>query len=298
MKVFLTGGTGFVGSHVVVALIGRGHEVTVLTRRPPAFPQPGVAYVLGDLADFGDLGGALRGHDACVHNALIWDEEATELELMDTRACVHLFDAAARAGIEQMLYTSSTAVHRPFTAHEGQTMTEEDRLAPDDLYGATKVAGETFLSAFSHQTDMRCNVIRAAPVVGGPAFEGAPVKTPRRIEEIVLSARLADEIHVESGAGRQFISAPNLALLFCAVLESGANREVYLATDREVTTWEDIARMAVSLCGSTRQVLTNPRAPPGIFDVGKIEREFGFVFDSREALREQIVSLCKASPLA
>ncbi|AIE84751.1 NAD-dependent epimerase/dehydratase family protein [Fimbriimonas ginsengisoli] len=291
MKVFVTGGMGFIGSHIVVELVGRGDEVTILARnrrKIPSFLETrGVSIVEGDLQEYELVRSALKGHDACIHNAICWDEEPTELQLKDTRAAANVFESAAEAGVAHLIYTSSTAVHRPFRP----AMDETQRLTPTDFYGATKAAGEAFLSAFSYQSEMRCNTIRPGPTVGVPVAEGAPVNCDRRFREIVDAVIRGEEIVVAKHDGRQFIAATDLAKLYAAVLHSEANREVYVAVAREYTTWEEIALEAVSMVGSNRSVIAEDRGfseTPNHFDVGKIERDFGFEFSARVALRDYL----------
>jgi len=289
MKIFLTGGTGYIGSHLIEALTSAGHELTLLTRNPGGLrPRPAISVIEGSMEDHGAIHAGLQRQEACIHNAVIWDEEPTELELKDVRASVRLFETASEAGLQQLIYTSSTAVHRPFLPR----MDEDGRIEPADFYGATKAATEVFLSAFSHQTSMRCNVIRPGPVVGKPAQVGAPFKSFRRIEEIVRAAMNGEEIQVEKSDGRQFIAASDLASLYVKVLESGRNRQTYLAVARNLTTWESIAREAISLTGSQSNVLVKEtKQVPHRFDATKIEREFGLAFDSQSAMTDHLKHL-------
>ena len=75
MKVVVTGGTGFVGSHAVGALVRRGHEVRVLARKPemvgPVLAPLGVTAeaVLGDVTDSESVAAALDGFDGVIHAA-------------------------------------------------------------------------------------------------------------------------------------------------------------------------------------------------------------------------------------
>ncbi len=271
-----------------------GDEVTVLARdhhKIPAFLElDKLSIVKGGLDDHETIRMALAGQDACIHNALYWEEEPTELQLKDTRTSVDLFESAANAGVKHLIYTSSTAVARPFKAF----MTEDARLTPTDFYGATKAASEIFLSAFSYQTEMRCNVIRPGPTVGKPAVDGAPTTSDRRLKEFVRAALAGDALHVIRADGRQFIGAEDLAKLYSAVLRSDVNRETYFAVARNFTLWEDIARDAVSLVQSESSVVV--REPldvdtPQVFDTRKMEHSFGFVFDSSVAVGQHIAHL-------
>lgn len=291
MKVFITGGMGFIGSHIVLELIANGDQVTILARDPnkiPAFiTTPGISVVQGGMDDLAVIESSLPGHDACIHNAIYWEDEPTELQLKDTRTSLSLFEAAANAGVAQMLYTSSVGVHRPFRAH----MDAQDRIAPTDFYGATKAAAEAFLSAFSLKTDMRCNVIRPGPTVGNPAVVGAPIASARQFQELAKAAVRGEDLRVTQHEGRQFIAAGDLAKLYSAVLHSPANREVYLGVATDYVLWEQIARELVDLAGSSSQVIVEPKGlseVPNRFDVGKIEREFGLSFVAYPAIREHL----------
>jgi UDP-glucose 4-epimerase len=283
MRVFVTGGTGYIGAHIVTELLRAGDEATLLARNPVKVPSfvGQVGFVQGSLGDMDAIRAALVGHEALIHNAIWWEDEES---LTDVRASARLFDVAGESGVEQILYTSSTAVHRPF--REG--MTEEDRLMPADLYGATKACGEALLWAASQRHSMRANVIRPGPTVG-TSVEGTTANGDRRLVEFLETARRGGDIQVKGGDGRQFTPVSDLARLYSAVLRAGVNRETYLAVSPELITWEEIARMAIEIAGSiSRVVVEPPSSSPGFFEVAKIQREFGIVFDARAAIREHL----------
>jgi nucleoside-diphosphate-sugar epimerase len=295
MRVFVTGGTGYVGGHIIRELLMRGDQITVLARDPAkvaGLHRPGVTLLRGDVQDIDLIRASLPGHDTCIHNAIVWDEEPTELELKDTRASVAIFEAAANAAIEHLIYTSSTAVHRPFKTN----MNEEDRLQTNDFYGATKACGEMFLSAMSHQHPMRCNIVRPGPVIGPPAFLAGNVNTNPRFYEIIKAARAGEDIVVARDDGRQFIAVGDLAKLFVSVLHSDANRETYLGVAEEFTTWEQIAEQVIAeLRSKSKVIVESSNATPPTFDVGKIKRDFGLAFRTSEAMKAHISYLCTQS---
>lgn len=280
MRIVVTGGTGFIGTHILSALLDDGHEVTALVRDPdrmPAALRDRVVMARGELTDLD-----ARGHDVCIHNAVVWRDD-DELGLEDVRAAAQVFHAAAGAGVAHLIFTSSTAVQRPFRP----SMDEGQRLTPTDSYGAAKAASEAYLSAVSWQSPMRVTTIRPGPVVGGPAVEGGRTVTFRRLDEIVRRAREGDDIEVTRGDGRQFIEARDLARLYARVVRSGGKRETYVAVARELVTWEEIARTAIVATGSrSRLILQDPCTDAGTpsFDVGKVERDFGLVFEARGAV--------------
>jgi UDP-glucose 4-epimerase len=291
MRVFLTGGTGYIGSSVATELLGAGHQVTILARNPSKvldFVQnPGVTFIKGSLDDLDLIRASLVGHDACIHNAIYWEEEPTELELKDTRASVAIFEAAGKAGLQQVIYTSSVSVNRPFKRGSN----EGARIQPQDFYGATKACSEMFLSAFSHEYPMRCNIIRPGPTIGVPVVRGVGVKCHSRFNEYIAAARAGADIAVTKGEGRQFVEVSQLGKLYRAVLESEKNGETYLGIASDFISWETVAHLTVEILGSTSKViLVEPRddEKEQRLDVSKITRDFGFVFEARPLLEAHI----------
>lgn len=290
MKVFVTGGTGFVGSHLLRELAGAGHEVTALVRAPSTLPAE-VRSLRGDVETLEAFRDALRGHDALIHNALVWPEEVgSELDMRDTRASARLFQAAAEAGIEHILYTSSTAVHRPFVG----VMNEDSPARSNDFYGATKVSGEAFLNAVREQFGIIATVFRPGPVVGAPAYSGGPHKSDRRFTEFIRAARAGESLSFNEGEGRQFIGVRNLAKVYRELLELRGGTS-YLVVDREAVAWRDIALEISAKTGSKLVMTTRAESQPFSFDTRRIEAAMGGPLDSRAELSEHIDYLLSAT---
>ncbi len=297
MRVFLTGGTGYIGSYIALELADAGHQVTILARNPDKVQalarRPEISFIQGSLDDLDLIRSSLPGHEVCIHNAIYWEEEPTELELKDTRASNAIFEAAGEAGLQQVIYASSVGVHRPFTSD----MNEEARIQPADFYGATKACGEMFLAAFSHQYTTRFNIIRPGPTIGVPVERSIKANSHSRFREMVLAARSGEDIKVLKGDGRQFVKAGDLARLYRAVLESDKNGETYLCLAADFTTWEAIANVTVGALNSKSRVIVEPfhgHQPPPSFDVSKIDRHFGLVFEAGSAIEEHIDDLSRS----
>lgn len=297
MKVFVTGGMGFIGSHLVVELLRDGHEVSILARNPDKVPvfrkTSGITVIEGGLTDFDLISARLPGHDALIHNALHWGNTATLMLANDTTSSVKLFEAAAESGIRDVVYTSSTAALGDFQSH----MDEDLRLTPADFYGATKAATEGYLLAFAKNTPMRCNVVRPGYTVGNPIVTGAPIESDRRFREIVKNALSGEDIHVTEYDGTQFIWASDLAKIYTAILRSEVNRSVYYGLASNFTSWEQIAKQAVEITGDKSRVVVDDRGydrQPHLFDLSKIKREFGLQFDSTACITSHLHYLVDA----
>jgi UDP-glucose 4-epimerase len=297
LRIIVTGASGYLGLHVVGTLAEAGHAVTALVRTPtklgPLIDHANVTVCDASLSDDARVERAMQGHDACVHAALIWGEPREEFELRDTVAAAKLFDAAGRAGVSRTLFVSSTAVHRPFR----ERMSEDDRLATADVYGATKAANEMFLWAACTNHPMEGIVVRPGPIIEPPAFPGASFRSDSRLKSFVERARRGEPINVQSGTGRQFVAARDVANVIIRLLESTCANETYLCVAHEITEWEWIARRIVGLTGSTSPIVAEPR-PPGqlvpYFDGSKLAKHIGGVLDSRHAMEAHLLHLVRA----
>lgn len=289
MKIFITGATGFIGSHVAYRLLNAGHQLVVLARSPDKTPSlskhPDVKRVHGTLYDSALIRENLQGCSACVHIALGWGDEPLSMLQTDTTATVSLLEACVDAEVEQFVYTSSTAALGPFWSR----MSEADPLRPGDYYGATKAASEAYVMAVGSQTPMRCNIIRPGYTFGNPAAPGAPTQPDQRFSEIAASSVAGTEIEVTRGDGTQFIAATDLAQLYEAVLNSRHNREAYYGLATPYVTWQAIAEQAVRLADSKSEVVVQgDGAAPCLFDLSKIREHFELEFDSAKALTNHL----------
>jgi len=166
MRILVTGGSGFIGRHVVAVLRARGHQVTVADR--DAFGDPEVTCVTGDLEDPAVRDAALEpGVDAVVHLAA----ETSVLGSMERPALVHrvnvdvtaaLLELCRERGVHSFVLASTNAVVGDV---EG-TMTERVPLAPLTPYGATKAAAEMLLSGYHGAYGLRAVSLRLTNVYG------------------------------------------------------------------------------------------------------------------------------------
>jgi len=291
MKVFITGGMGFIGSYIVMDLLKNGHEVSILARNPnkvPAFAKmPKIKIVQGGLADFETIAKNLPGHDAAIHNALYWGDSPTDMLHNDTRCSIHFFDMSAKAGVKQVVYTSSTAAMGEFRPH----MDEESKPKPTDFYGATKAATEAYLLAFGSKTSMRCNIVRPGYTIGNPVVEGAHIYSDKRFKQIVGAAMKNEEIKVTKNDGTQFIWAGDLAKIYTAILQGNVNRQIYFGLANNFTTWETIAKEAIKMNNSKSKIILEDKGysdKPNLFDLSKIQRDFGLASDSTNVITDHL----------
>jgi UDP-glucose 4-epimerase len=297
MKIFMTGATGFIGSHVAYRLLQAGHELVVIARNPEKTPSlsnhPRVRRVQATLSEYALIREQLEGCEACVHVALGWGDTPVSMLETDTRATVSLLEACAQRGVKHFIYTSSTAALGGFWSR----MSEADPTRPSDYYGATKAASEAYVMAVGAKTSMRCNVIRPGYTFGNPVVEGAPTQPDQRFNDIALRAASGQDIRLKKGDGTQFVWAGDLARLYQAVLDSNRSREVYFGLATPFVSWQAVAEEAVRLTGSKSKVIVEGEpGSPCLFDLSKIREHFGLEFSSAEHITSHLKYLIGREP--
>lgn len=294
MQILLTGGTGFIGSHILKLLSDRGHTVTVAARNPNKVgglqKLPGVTVVEAQLSDFEKISQLVKGKDAVIHVALDYADGAVAMLTHDTLGSVHLFEQSALAGVKQIIYTSSTAsvdflymTEFGRKQYGGITIDETLKPYPTSCYGATKAASELYLLAISHEHDLRVNIIRPGYIFGNPIVPGADTQPDGRFREIVQRAKTNEDIVVVKNDGTQFLSASHIARVYDAVLANTCQRETFFALGTTFISWEEISKYTIDTLQSSSKLVVEDRGyAPGytMFGVSKIENHFGLRFDA------------------
>ncbi len=291
MNIFVTGGTGFIGSHLVAEFLRSGHTVTCYARDPYKIPGfQGLArlhWVKGILQDIRNMKLGLKGQDVCVYMAMDWNSTAQGMLENDTKPAVILAETAARLGMKRFMYISSTAAigeYRP-------QMNEETCCRPLDFYGASKCAVEAFLSALSEVYELPCTIIRPSYVFGEPAVEGAPMEPDGRFRMIVEGLKKGNDLEFIRNDGTQFIWVGDLVKLCMKALNDQALTRLYLAVGSEYITWEEICLKAREILGSKSTIRTRDLGwtKDGCnYDPARINYEYGMVFWARKRICDHI----------
>ena len=181
-KYFVTGGAGFIGSHLIERLIQMG-EVTVYDNLSsgkreliePHFGRDGFRFIQADLLDFETLKQSMQGHEVVWHLGANTDipggNRVTDLDLKNcTIATRNVLEGMKHLGIKRLLFASSATVYGdapPIALSE-----TFGPLLPISLYGAGKLACEGLISAYCHLFSLQAWIFRFGNVVGARMGHG------------------------------------------------------------------------------------------------------------------------------
>lgn len=247
-KLLVTGGAGFLGSHLVDALIERGHTVTVFDRRPsPRLPRS-VPLIQADLGDRAALAAAVEGKDAVYHLAGFADLNAAKTQPLDTvqvniLGTVHLLEAMRAGGVSRFLFASTAYVY----SREG------------GFYRCSKQACESYIEEYARTFGLRYTVIRYGSLYGPRADASNGVY--RLLRTAMVEGRLAysggpDDI-------REYIHVEDAAKLSADVLDAAYEDQHVTLTGASPTRAADLFTMFEEILGKRIEIDYRHTTGPG-----------------------------------
>lgn len=239
--VLLTGATGFVGAHVLDALLARGYRVRALVRGDPSrLPRrPECTVVTGDLRHSGELVPALRGCRFLVHTAALYSfapRDRAAMRDINVRGTQGLLEAARIAGVTRAVVTSSSATVGP--ARNGRPATEEDWAESHrhaSAYHQSKLEQER--AALAARVPV-ITVLPTAPI--GPG-DHRPTPTGRMVVDLMRGRMRA----VLDG-GMNVVDVVDVATAHVLALERGRPGERYLAGGVNLSLADIFERIALA----------------------------------------------------
>jgi len=181
MKALVTGGAGFIGSHLIDELLARGYEVKCIDNFSSGkreFIEKNIneiELIEGDLLNRNDIKKAIKGCEIVFHLAANPD---VRLGAVDTKihfdnnivATYNLLEEMRKEGIKKIAFTSSSTVYGD--AKIIPTPENYGPLIPVSLYGASKLSAEALICSYSHTFDIEAIIYRFANVVGPRSTHG------------------------------------------------------------------------------------------------------------------------------
>lgn len=250
MKVLVTGGSGFIGSHVVDKLRDKGVEVRVFDMMMPTFRQD-MEFFRGSILDVESLRMAMNAIDAVFHLAAVADVKEVHkdpyyAESINVRGTINVLEAARRTGVKRVIYGSTTWVYSDVLVD----YVDEDTplLAPSHLYTATKIASEYYCQAYSKLYGMEYSILRYGIPFGPRARDGAVL--PIFVKKVLNGESLT--IAGDGSQFRKFVYVEDLAEGNALALKGVAKNRIYNLDGAEKITIKQIAETMQKILGDVK----------------------------------------------
>lgn len=244
MAVFVTGGTGFVGSRVVRKLLERGEEVRCLVRKTSArgnLDGLAVEQVVGDLRDAESLRSGMRGCDTVYHVAAdyrLWSRDPQELYRSNVDGTRNILSAAERAGCGKIVYCSSVgALGIP---KDGTPGTERTPVTLEDMVGHYK------RSKFLAEQEALQAAERGLPVViVNPSTPVGPNDIKPTETGRIITRFLNNQMPAFLDTGLNLVDVDDVAAGHLLAAEKGRVGEKYILGNRNMTLRQILECLAV-----------------------------------------------------
>jgi UDP-glucose 4-epimerase len=247
-SILVTGGAGFLGSHLVDALVARGHAVTIFDRVRSPFARDGVRQIQGDLGDPAALAAAVAGQDAVYHLAGFADLNAAKSRPLDTvvaniAGTVALLEAMRAAGVTRFLFASTVYVY----SREG------------GFYRCSKQACESYIEEYGLRFGLRYTVLRYGSLYGPRA------DASNGVYRLLRQAHDEGRITYTGGPDdiREYIHVEDAAELSCDALAGDFEGKHVLLTGPSATRAADLFTMFAEILGRRVDVDYRPADGPG-----------------------------------
>ncbi len=285
----VTGGAGFIGSHLVESLVRQGRRVRVLDdfstglRANLVHVHPGPEIVEGDVADAAAVQRATNGVGMVFHLAALASVQRSVEAPGDThRVCatgtLHVLDAARRAGVRRVVYAASSSA---YGIPAGEVQSEDDPVQPLSPYAAAKLAGELYAQSFTAAYGLETVRLRFFNIFGPRQRADSPYSGVIALFTAALTAGRTPSIYGDGLQSRDFTFVTDVVQALTRAADApNASGQVYnIGTGRGTNLLDLVAAL-------NRQLGTNiaPRHAPARLgdvrhsraDISRARRDLGF----------------------
>jgi UDP-glucose 4-epimerase len=292
MKIAVTGGAGFIGAHLVPALLAQGHQVWTCDNFFMGHKQEKLAWrdrvtlVNTDLLDISRLRDSLQAfqpeiifHLAAIHYIPYCNEHPTETMRVNVEGTLNVMLAAQGCGsVRGIFFASSAAVYGP----TDRVHQEDDATAPSDIYGLSKVLGEQIVTHYARQSGTNYVLGRFFNVYG-------PAETNPHVIPAVLHQILENHGRVRMGRTdtyRDFIYVDDLVRALVRIGEHLVAGKNVAGTYNLASGQESSVQRIVELMGKAAGLKVEINSEPGRVragdrqylraDISRVRRELGW----------------------
>lgn len=269
----VTGGAGFIGSHLVDALVAGGHRVTVLDdfstgsrdNLAGAMKSGHMRLIEGSILSAEAVAEAMQGVDVVFHLAVQCVRRSLghpgESHLVNAGGTLNVLEAARRARVKRFVYCSSSEVYG--NLHD-RPLQEDVACRPVTVYGAAKLAGELYTDAYRQTYGLETCIMRPFNAYGPRApDQGTRAEVIPRFAIRVLNG-LPPVIFGDGGNGRDFTYVTEIAqgLMLAGFAPQAQGVPVNLAFGRMITI-RDVAEVVAAMAGRDDLIPSLHAARPG-----------------------------------
>jgi UDP-glucose 4-epimerase len=239
IRTVVTGGAGFLGSHLADELTARGHSVVVFDKNPSPYLRPDQAQITGDVTDFDQLCRAFEGAENIYHFAALADLNAArelprETVAINVVGTVNMLEAAKRAGVKRVVFSSTIYVY----SDEGS------------FYRASKQACEAYIEEYQRRYGLTYTVLRFGSLYGPRA------DASNGVYRLLRQAAVSGRVHYlgQPDDVREYIHVEDAARLSADALAPEFENQNLIITGHNATRARDLFTMFSEILGRDVQV--------------------------------------------
>lgn len=309
----MTGGAGFIGSHLTDRLLALGHQVRVLDdfstgRREnlaAAARSAGLEVRQGDIRDMATVRHAMNGVDGVFHQAALVSVprsvERPDLSFeINAAGTHHVFEAARQTGVRRIVYASSAAVYGD---HHQPPLSEDLRPRPCSPYGLDKLYTEQLGALYASLYDIRAVALRYFNVFGPRQDPSSPYSGVVSILVDRLRRGAPPTIFGDGEQTRDFVYVEDVVQANVAAMQApGDGFHVFNVARGERLSLNALASLLREITGATAAIVHGPDRPGDIrhslADIGAIRRALGYApaWSVRRGLTALVGSLSPPPP--
>lgn len=235
--IIVTGGSGFIGSHLCRELEDRGHDVQIIDLVPPPLGVK-AEFIRASVLDVARLSKLMKGADAVVHLAALVDVAASVSDpfsdfQVNAQGTVNVLEAARSAGVKKVAYASSAAVYGNPTE---MPVGESQIAAPLSPYGLSKLTAERYVLLYNNLYGMENTALRLFNVYGKGQNANSPYSGVITKFSEAIASNKQPIIYGDGKQTRDFVHVDDVAGAFALALDShGFGTAMNIASGTETT---------------------------------------------------------------
>lgn len=251
MKIFVTGGSGFIATPLVKHLLEKVYKVKVLDLKEPRIKHKNLEFVKKSILD--KITDDIKGSDAVFHFAALLGVDNSDKRPLDTmkvnlEGSVNVFKSALEVGVKKMIFSSSSEVY----GEPRELPIKEDSVkGPVSTYGVSKLAAEIYAKAFNQELGADIKIVRFFNVYG-------PGQESNWVVPIFINKALMNESITVFGNGNQtrcFTYVEDIADGVLKVFEKGQRGEAYNIGNNQPTTILELAQIVKEMTKSKSEII-------------------------------------------